>query len=63
MSKKTNLELRAIFEQQLQEGKVPNVFNLMNPHNFDVNPATDNYTDMYNEIAFNIFRLGYEVNA
>lgn len=61
MSNKTNSELRAIFEKQLQEGKVPDVFNLMNPYNFDVNPDTDNYTDMYNEIAFNLFKMGYEV--
>lgn len=57
----TNQMLREIFEEELLKNSVPNVFQLANPHNFSVNPKTDNYIDMYNEIAFNIFKLGFEV--
>lgn len=63
MATLTNTELRAIFEEKLLANAVPDVFQLANPHNFEVNPSTDNYMDMYNEIAFNIFKLGYEVNV
>lgn len=56
-----NQHLREIFEAELLNNSIPNVFQLANPHNFSVNPKTDNYVDMYNEIAFNIFKLGFEV--
>lgn len=59
MSTLTNAELREILEEKLKQGSVENVFQLANPHNFSVNPKTDNYVDMYNEIVFDIFKLGF----
>ena len=59
MSTLTNTELREILEEKLKQGSVENVFQLANPYNFSVNPKTDNYVDMYNEIVFDIFKLGF----
>lgn len=54
----TNQQIREILEKELQNDVVKNVFQLANPHNFSVNPDTDNYVDMYNEIVFDVFALG-----
>lgn len=55
----TNEQLRNHFEQMVMDKKVPCINNFINEHNFAINPHTDNYVDMGNEVAFNIFKEGF----
>ena len=55
----TNEQLRNHFEQMVMDKKVPYINNFINEHNFAINPHTDNYVDMDNEVAFNIFKEGF----
>lgn len=56
----TNEQLRNHFEQMVMDKKVPYINNFINEHNFAINPHTDNYVDMGNEVAaFNIFKEGF----
>lgn len=55
----TNEQLRTHFEQMIIDKKIAYINNFINEHNFSVNPTTDNYVDMGNEVAFNIFKEGF----
>ena len=55
----TNEQLRNHFEQMVMDKKVPYINNFINEYNFSINPHTDNYVDMSNEVAFNIFKEGF----
>lgn len=55
----SNQELREIFEKMILDKKIPYINNFINEHNFSINTNTDNYIDMGNEVAFNIFKEGF----
>lgn len=55
----TNEQLRNHFGQMVMDKKVPYINNFINEHNFAINPHTDNYVDMGNEVAFSIFKEGF----
>ena len=54
-----NTELRVIFEKMVMDNAIPYISNFINEHNFSINTNTDNYIDMGNEVAFNIFKYAY----
>ena len=59
----TNEQLRNHFEQMVMDKKVSYINNFINEHNFAINLHTDNYVDMGNEVAFNIFKERFLIGA
>lgn len=52
-------QLREEFEQLIKSVEISGVWNLLNPHNFDINSINGEYSDFYNQIGFELFLLGH----